>query len=294
MKTKSPIPSSGQPSVHKSMGPRTLQGKKRSRFNALKHGVYSKFVPLEGEPIAEYRLLLNGLWDYWHPQGTMESVEVENLAAAYWHKRRLFQSENAMISENIAYMESDSFVSRRVEAWEGARAASASGGLLKRLDDPLFVREANKTYKLLRLSLIEEGFIENCHLIKRLYGVDQDGGFPDWIPVMYESYARLAELLKKQGDQSVEPELRKRMVEMIDQEIESLTKMEKQLEDAVHGRFLYKWLAAVIPGQGTMELVMRYETHLSREIDRIVNRLVRLQRMRKGQPLPPQLDVKIS
>ena len=34
---------------------------------------------------------------------------------------------------------------------------------------------------------------------------------------------------------------------------------------------------------------MRYETHLNREIDRILNRLERLQRMRRGQPLPPQI-----
>jgi hypothetical protein len=34
--------------------------------------------------------------------------------------------------------------------------------------------------------------------------------------------------------------------------------------------------------------------HLSREIDRILNRLERLQRMHKQQPLPLQLDVKIS
>jgi hypothetical protein len=31
----------------------------------------------------------------------------------------------------------------------------------------------------------------------------------------------------------------------------------------------------------------RYETHLSREIDRVLNRLERLQRMRQGKPLPP-------
>ena len=84
------------------------------------------------------------------------------------------------------------------------------------------------------------------------------------------------------------------MVEVIDQEIERLTKMEKQLEDAVRGRMLYKWLAAVIPGQEVSDRLMRNETHSSREIDRIVNRLVRLQRIRKGQPLPPLLDVKIS
>ena len=34
--------------------------------------------------------------------------------------------------------------------------------------------------------------------------------------------------------------------------------------------------------------------HLSREIDRILNRLERLQRMRRGQPLSPQIDVKIA
>jgi hypothetical protein len=56
----------------------------------------------------------------------------------------------------------------------------------------------------------------------------------------------------------------------------------------------YKLSAAVIPGQGMMELLMRLETPFSREIDRILNRLGRLQRMRNGQPLPPQLDVKIS
>ena len=52
--------------------------------------------------------------------------------------------------------------------------------------------------------------------------------------------------------------------------------------------------AAVIPGQEVSDRLLRYETHLSREIDRILNRLERLQRMRKGQPLPPQVDVKIS
>ena len=40
--------------------------------------------------------------------------------------------------------------------------------------------------------------------------------------------------------------------------------------------------------------LIRYEANLSPEIDRTVNRLERLQRIRKGQPLPPQLDVKIS
>jgi hypothetical protein len=39
---------------------------------------------------------------------------------------------------------------------------------------------------------------------------------------------------------------------------------------------------------------MRYETHLSREIERILNRLERVQRMRGGQRLPPQIDVNVG
>ena len=48
-----------------------------------------------------------------------------------------------------------------------------------------------------------------------------------------------------------------------------------------------------VPSQEVCDHLVRYETHLSREIDRILNKHERLQRMRKGQPLPPQLDVRI-
>jgi hypothetical protein len=43
-----------------------------------------------------------------------------------------------------------------------------------------------------------------------------------------------------------------------------------------------------------VHVIWGYEAHFSRVIERTFNLLERLQRMRKGQPLPPQLDVKIS
>jgi hypothetical protein len=57
---------------------------------------------------------------------------------------------------------------------------------------------------------------------------------------------------------------------------------------------LYHKAAAVIPSLDASDRLLRYEAHLSRERDRILNRLERMQRIRKGQPLPPQLDVEIS
>jgi hypothetical protein len=43
-----------------------------------------------------------------------------------------------------------------------------------------------------------------------------------------------------------------------------------------------------------LDRFLRIDAHTSREIDRTMQQLERLQRMRRGQPLPPQVDVKIS
>jgi len=59
-------------------------------------------------------------------------------------------------------------------------------------------------------------------------------------------------------------------------------------------RVLYKKLAAVIPVQEVSDRLVRIETHLSPETERILNRLELLRRMCKGQPQPVQVDVKIS
>jgi hypothetical protein len=52
--------------------------------------------------------------------------------------------------------------------------------------------------------------------------------------------------------------------------------------------------ALVIRKELASELLLRYGNGANKRIDRILDRIERLQRIRKGQPLPPQLDVKIS
>ena len=67
-----------------STGPRTITGKNRSRRNALKLGLFSKQLLLEGESPAEFEKLLRGLREYWLPQGLQEEIHVERLASLYW------------------------------------------------------------------------------------------------------------------------------------------------------------------------------------------------------------------
>ena len=81
----------GQPPTRQATGPRTVQGKKRSRLNALKHGLLSKCIVLEGDSRAEYFSLLRGLQVYFQPQGKLEIVLTENLAALLWRSVVFFR-----------------------------------------------------------------------------------------------------------------------------------------------------------------------------------------------------------
>lgn len=88
----------------RSTGPRTSQGKAKSRYNALKKGFFGKVVLLQGESTSEYEALLNGLCEDWQPQSTEEKLRVEELAALFWRKRRLLQVEAATAREGEFYV----------------------------------------------------------------------------------------------------------------------------------------------------------------------------------------------
>src|SRR5712692_1167171 len=91
--------------VRKATGPRTPQGKERSKHNAITHGIFSKVVVLKGEPQAEFNGLLNGLRNDLQPTGTLEELLVEKLAALFWRKRRLLIAEGAEIRASSEFVE---------------------------------------------------------------------------------------------------------------------------------------------------------------------------------------------
>jgi hypothetical protein len=188
-----------QPSIHKSTGPRTPQGKERSKFNARKHGLFSKAVLLKDESRAEYDALLNGLMEDFCPQGKLETVLVENLAVLIWRKRRLIQVESAQISNRIAK------------------------GLADGEDDKNITVRFNVM-----------------------------GSSPEEYPVP---------------------------------DPKASTETQKPKFNAAATR---------IPSQEASDRLIRYEAHLSREFDRTLSQLERLQRIRKGQPVLPPIKVEVS
>jgi len=289
------IKKGGAPTTRKSTGPRTVQGQERSKFNALKHGLFSQAVLLEGESRGEFLSLLDGLLEDLRPQGKLETTLVENVAVLFWRKRRLFQAESAEISEKIEFVAYESFWNQYVEAWDRSRAAITSGGLLKFSDNPIVIHEAIAILGAVRAIVIKLGFPGYSPLLRKLYGQDQDSRIPQGLCLPYEIFASLANSRAKSKDKPEETSNDiDRMVELIDHEIERLKDLEEKLNKVDQKKIQYKSCTALIPGQEASDRLLRYETHFSREIDRILNRLERLQRLRLGQSVPPRVDININ
>jgi len=70
------------------------------RFNALKHGILSRYTVLSHESHADYESLVNSLMDEHLPAGATEHL-IEELASVIWRKRRVLQAEGATINKGL-------------------------------------------------------------------------------------------------------------------------------------------------------------------------------------------------
>src|ERR1039457_7549546 len=86
--------------AQKSPGPRSVEGKSASRFNALKHGIDANSIVIPGEDPADYEALLAHYLHEYRPQSASQSFHVDTMLRADWHKRRL-QNVEADLSHTI-------------------------------------------------------------------------------------------------------------------------------------------------------------------------------------------------
>ena len=75
--------------AQQSTGPRSVEGKSVSRFNALKHGMDAASIVIPGEDPADYDALVAHYLHEYRPQSASESFHVDTMLRADWHKRRL-------------------------------------------------------------------------------------------------------------------------------------------------------------------------------------------------------------
>ncbi len=80
-------------------GPRTRRGKQKSRYNAIKYGIFSETVLKECESKAQFQSLRAALQRDLGLEGAMEELLGEKLAMLVWRHRRLLRAECAEIAK---------------------------------------------------------------------------------------------------------------------------------------------------------------------------------------------------
>lgn len=86
-----------------STGPRSLAGKTRSRFNAVRHGLTATQAMLPGEDQSEFAALRAAMFTSLSPEGVLQNQLVERAASLIWRMRRVPAFEVALLEWTAYY-----------------------------------------------------------------------------------------------------------------------------------------------------------------------------------------------
>ena len=282
-------------------GPRTKEGKDRSKRNPLKHGIFSSPLLLGEEDAKVYRSFLTELTEYLDPKGALESILVEKLATNAWRHRRLLEAESSAIDKHKKELLSerdereDECFHRNVQE-ELARAQSDREGLLSKIAEPDIFQDCIERLSCLRSRIgQDERHIDDVWDwidLARVYGARFNGRSGRDLYDIYLDCANVtlysAKELREKGLTLTEHGEKVFLIEL-DKEIQRLKALPKKPKPPD-----MELLACKVPATQDLDRLLRYEASLERAFDRTLSQLERLQRLRLGLPVAHRVEVQAT
>jgi len=111
---------------------------------------------------------------------------------------------------------------------------------------------------------------------------------------MWLQTAELTEEERAKAGYAAPEQCQKMVLRAVGGEIRRLERYQEKREPNESERIKVEILRQRVPDSPGLDRLLRYASSLERALDRMLTQYKRAQRMRKGQPLPPQAHVKIS
>lgn len=280
-------------------GPRTARGKAIASRNALKHGIFSDAIVLKGESRERYQSLLKSLWETLEPEGRLEELLVEKLAAISWRHRRLLVAESAEIRKNTEFLEWDQQNREREEAEEIGSSAFFPGnhGLMRKICNPNVLERCLELLAELRQGIETDGFDKERDesIFRRVYGDESHlyktlwDEYLEWLDT-----AEISEGERKRQGCATPEQCKQIVLRELGAEIRRLERYQKAHASVECDRTKLEMLRRGIPHSTELDHLLRYETSMERAFDRALGQLERVQRLRRGQPVAPRIDVNVT
>jgi hypothetical protein len=206
-------------------GPQTRHGKQNSKQNALKHGIFSKQLILDGERRADFEKLYQGLREYWQPEGMMEDLNVYDLAVLYFRAHRIVPAENAMIARSPAFVGVDRPNSGLPRPY--LLRAALKDGLISPSAKTVLLGVAVEQLNKLRKDIGTRGFnfLEDMETLASIYGSNFDPHSPSDFSVEFVVLMLQGIKCEKDHNANSEHEVRERATQLIKNEIHRLAEL---------------------------------------------------------------------
>ncbi len=301
-----------------STGPKTTRGKRTVARNAIKHGLLAREVVITAgdgaEDPHEFECLIEGLRKHYEPIGQVEVLLIQEVAVCWWRKARILRTETGDIRKRLDTHRLDSELQKsdkvnsalvRMEK-KALRERWSEAGIMLNVED-MHCTQSLRDHRigLARMETILEEAEFDIMSSGRLSPLTQSRmwmafGFWD-LDVAIECLVADPPTNKTQGQQSDSTEekranqhrlrffreVRDKLQVQINRLKEHAERREELEEDAERRSFS-------LPSAEDADRVLRYEAHLDRKLYRAMDELERIQRRRKGENVPPPLNVNMG
>jgi hypothetical protein len=265
----------------KSTGPKSKEGKARAALNSLKHGIFAKHSVMTDPPlmedVREFVSLLQSIRAQFNPVGVLEDATVQQIADVKWNQARLARYQAGVVSERYHATFAALGRAQEEQTWtdlhqgEPALPSLNSGELVtaemvrRQVDLLSYFGEAGADFEANESFL---AFVRDT----RPQGERGDGGDNR------ESWA--AEVRSYLG--GIPTAERERFKQDFLSKMNSdLTEMYTNRVNAARANAAFD--RSFVPGANELEKIMRYSSFLSRQEDRLIAMLLKLQGVRRDR-----------
>jgi hypothetical protein len=301
----------------RSTGPKTERGKRTVARNAIKYGLLAREVVITAgdgeENLEEFHSLVDRLWESYEPVGVVEESLIQTIAICWWRKARVLRAENGEIRKRLDTISVDRALRNSDNTNLVLAVSDLELGFFRPNEIPLMeqwaaIQHAQTTLRTHRpgpaflRSLLEEaksGIASEGYMSETIRkGLFLAFCFWDYPFAIQMNAFRPPETKADNGPCGVADDKegggkRAAVVASIDYQLERINSFmsyalerEELTADAEARSFS-------LPADATDKL-LRYEAHLDRQLYRAMDQLERLQRQRRGENVPPPLNINLG
>jgi hypothetical protein len=279
-----------QKNAAQSTGPKTRRGKFFASRNAVTHGIFAPGMLLPGENKKEFDQLWNERVSSHSPVGSAEFYRVGNLVWHEWREKRRRLAETGVVAKLLADQNTKAEMLASTHIPEYNRAVTALKRL-KEIEEQINSTGCVSTENIEWLGKLPYGdelknFLNAIELVQsvRQKGGDRPG------PEMYAETE--AGRPTRDDDDVTTPEVEWDSARALLLGVLDSLKTFIEGERFYHGQQMVQRSegqrnALLVPQEAELNRLMRCETHLSRQYDRDELALERMQRLRRGETVPP-------